>query len=326
MPEINDVLPLETIETQWGNAIRDRTVQRYVDNTERDNLTPFPAIGELAYITSTDQFQIWDGLAWIPFFPTTGGVVTGSIFLHNSFGDRAGSLYAFDSTGRHILMLDTSALGDNSGTRIQMYSDIDPNVPGQLQLIAAENGIRILESSLNPGANPPQIRNLSGTATRPTYSFQSDQNTGIYQAGENVLGMAVGGQEMARFTLHNNSKFQITGPNITAGGVAARLLNDEADRWSVRMQTSSLEYKSNVKTLGVKSAKDILEGLRPIRFTSKIDADIAVGKNPDTPITNTFIGFGTEEVSALMPEANEGANYDLRAIVAALVKVVQGMM
>ena len=65
MAEMDDVLSGETIESAWGNQIRDRTLQRYVNVTERDTLNPTPDAGDLAYITSINGIQFYDGVAWV---------------------------------------------------------------------------------------------------------------------------------------------------------------------------------------------------------------------------------------------------------------------
>ncbi len=79
MAEIPDVVGGEVIEIGWGNPIRDRTVQRYVDGTERDTLVPVPVVGDLSYLTATGAFEIWDGSAWIRYIPETGGTFAGPI-------------------------------------------------------------------------------------------------------------------------------------------------------------------------------------------------------------------------------------------------------
>lgn len=73
MPEIDDVVPGEVVESVWGNDIRDRTVQRYVDAVERDFLNPNPNAGELAYLINLQQVEVFNGTDWEPF--ETGSAV-----------------------------------------------------------------------------------------------------------------------------------------------------------------------------------------------------------------------------------------------------------
>ena len=86
MAEIPDVNPLEIIEVDWGNPIRDRTLQRYDDEIERDNLVPLPASGDFAWIADIQTIQIYDGTGWVnvatgelSFLPLAGGTLTGAL-------------------------------------------------------------------------------------------------------------------------------------------------------------------------------------------------------------------------------------------------------
>src|SRR5690554_4816710 len=74
MPEINDVQIGETIAVEWGNAIRDRTIQRYADAAERDELHPNPTEGDLSYLEDTNSIEVYDGFEWVAGIPN--GAVT----------------------------------------------------------------------------------------------------------------------------------------------------------------------------------------------------------------------------------------------------------
>jgi len=65
VPEIPNVVQGTPVESDWGNDIRDRTLQRYADATQRDTLTPLPVAGDLAYLEDTGEVQCWSG-AWLP--------------------------------------------------------------------------------------------------------------------------------------------------------------------------------------------------------------------------------------------------------------------
>lgn len=69
MPELNDVQIGETIAVEWGNAIRDRTIQRYANAAERDLLHPTPAEGDLSYLEDTNSIEVYDGFAWVAGIP-----------------------------------------------------------------------------------------------------------------------------------------------------------------------------------------------------------------------------------------------------------------
>src|SRR5690554_3959196 len=65
MPEIDDVRIGETIAVEWGNAIRDRTIQRYANAAERDELHPNPTEGDLSYLEDTNSIEVYDGFSWV---------------------------------------------------------------------------------------------------------------------------------------------------------------------------------------------------------------------------------------------------------------------
>ena len=81
MPEIDNVQIGETIAVEWGNAIRDRTIQRYANAAERDELHPTPAEGDLSYLEDTNSIEVFDGFAWVSGIPNQA-VTTAKIATH----------------------------------------------------------------------------------------------------------------------------------------------------------------------------------------------------------------------------------------------------
>lgn len=65
MPEMPDVVSGENVESAWGNDIRDRTLQRYADSTERDTLVPLPIAGDMAWLDAEGQMTVYTGAAWV---------------------------------------------------------------------------------------------------------------------------------------------------------------------------------------------------------------------------------------------------------------------
>ena len=65
MPEMPDVIATEPVESDWGNDIRDRTVQRYADAAARDAGVPFPVAGDLAWLDTEAAVTVFDGSAWL---------------------------------------------------------------------------------------------------------------------------------------------------------------------------------------------------------------------------------------------------------------------
>lgn len=64
MPEIADVVASETAASEWANDIRDRTVQRYADLAERAADHSSPTNGDLSYVASTGDLDIYHSGAW----------------------------------------------------------------------------------------------------------------------------------------------------------------------------------------------------------------------------------------------------------------------
>lgn len=66
MAEMPDVAQGAVIADDWGNDIRDRTIQRYANVTERTTLHPTPAAGDMAFMEDADLLYVYSGSAWLP--------------------------------------------------------------------------------------------------------------------------------------------------------------------------------------------------------------------------------------------------------------------
>lgn len=96
MPELDDRIPGGVILASYSNLIRDRTAQRYVDETARDTETPIPGLGELAYITGSQVLQHFDGIEWHNFLDDAGDlVIDGSISATDIIGQRINATQRF---------------------------------------------------------------------------------------------------------------------------------------------------------------------------------------------------------------------------------------
>jgi hypothetical protein len=74
MSELADRLPGEVIFAAYANQIRDRALMRYVDATARDASEPLPDSGEMAWLTSTGELQVYDGSDWRTMVRTDGSL------------------------------------------------------------------------------------------------------------------------------------------------------------------------------------------------------------------------------------------------------------
>ena len=83
----------------------------------------------------------------------------------------------------------------------------------------------------------------------------------------------------------------------------------------LRQSTSSIEYKSSVKSIKLADAERVIGQLRGVEFRSKAKAD-------DSKMLR--YGFIQEEVAEVVP--TEMGDYDPRGILAYVLRVVQGLM
>jgi hypothetical protein len=117
MAELPDVVPGEPVASSWGNAIRDRTVQRYADATERDTENPSPDDGDLAYLTTTDVLQVYGAGTWHTYqragAPGTVRTVWKSVVNIGSTAANSVTVAAIDVTAAGIV--------DWSKTTLHMY-------------------------------------------------------------------------------------------------------------------------------------------------------------------------------------------------------------
>lgn len=209
MAEIPDVVALETIEAQWGNLIRDRTAQRYVDATERDFLNGAPVAGDLAFLSSTDQFQVYDGVAWQTLLDQSAPVT-----LTGIDGD-----WLIFNGGANEWKLNTSPtfnLIQDGVTRMQVYATAGGVLRNSDNTDAFRWGggsstyqIRVFDNDgttnimdiLSSGSNvTPQLRIHPGTSAKPVFTFLTDPDTGLFSVGANRLGFSTGGQQIANIS------------------------------------------------------------------------------------------------------------------------------
>jgi len=128
MPEITDVVALSSIDTSWGNGIRDRAVMRYTDAAARTSSEPTPATGRISWLTGSDRLEVYDGSAWRQFIDTSGGqtiagalTVSGTLLgkLRNNAGQSFAEFWArniYFGTGSTPLALQTGDIWFDQGT------------------------------------------------------------------------------------------------------------------------------------------------------------------------------------------------------------------
>ena len=67
MPEMPNVISGEVIESDWGNSIRDRTVQRYASAAARSASHATPVQGDLSFLSDTGKVYVYYSGSWRQF-------------------------------------------------------------------------------------------------------------------------------------------------------------------------------------------------------------------------------------------------------------------
>lgn len=96
MPLIPDVIALTTIESQWGNRVRDQSVAVFTTTAERSAQLGIPTDGRMCYVADKDQLYVGRAGTWRPVAHDLcpDGMWIGSIQIAGSAvsGDEGGEL------------------------------------------------------------------------------------------------------------------------------------------------------------------------------------------------------------------------------------------
>ena len=150
---------------------------------ERDAIVG-PEAGLMIYNTDTNVFNYYDGVAWT--------IIGGGTFpLLASDGSSAAPSYSF-----------------SGGADTGMY--IVPGAPDSLRF-ASDSTDRMLISSTDISVSVP-VRANAGAVGLPSYSFNGDNNTGIYHPSADQIGISTGGSERIRIDGSGNFGFNKTNP------------------------------------------------------------------------------------------------------------------
>jgi hypothetical protein len=232
---------------------------------------------------------------------------------------------------------DTVTVETDGVTRVRVHSD------GNLSIGSATNtGDKLYVNGTIRTSG--QIQTLQGdTDTAPGYTWQGDEDTGMFRTGANSLGFSAGGQEIARFNLDgtanrrqlyfeagaeiwaNGSLFleavanvrSVTIRDSTTASAGNVFINTSAG--SLLRSTSSVKYKTEVEDAELSYSETIIYGSRPVWYRSLSEND---------PSEYSYWGFIAEEVAEIDPrmvhwgdDGPEGVQYD--RYVVHLVSVIQ---
>lgn len=79
MPEMPDVIGGEVVTSEWGNDIRDRSIQRYTDAADRTAEHPTPVNGDLSFLNNTGKVYVYYSGAWRTMYDDLAGTVAGYV-------------------------------------------------------------------------------------------------------------------------------------------------------------------------------------------------------------------------------------------------------
>lgn len=183
MAEIPDVVAQETILTNWGNPIRDRTVQRYADTSERDSLNPVPTNGDIAYLEDLKFLQLHNGAVWVKYLPANGdGYMTGDLRIESG-------------TSKKVSILRTG--GQDT---VELYLSIDGTEPQSGQIVwsragAIQSKITLADELTTfadriaaPGANFTNIVYVTSTLQMGEESSTTERQIQLKRTSSGVIG------------------------------------------------------------------------------------------------------------------------------------------
>lgn len=318
MAEIANVASGETIESAWGNAIRDRTIQRYTSTAERDSLNPGPVEGDLAYIENTDTIQFYDGSSWVdfitddnfpplPYLPLAGGNMTGILGLVDGAASAPGLKFAADNdvglyrVGSNILGFATAGVARMTieAGGAARFTDGSLAVPGISFINDADTGffrestgqVRI---SLNGNfgglwhAGGFQLPDGSSPGS-PPLAWANDPDTGLFRPLANNVAVAGAGVELARF---GNGEITFPGRATTTNSGLSAWRNDGFPGSELLALSSSIRYKLDPRDADVDELARRFLSVRLASWKSDLPRDDK---------RRRYEGWIAEEVQRVLP-------------------------
>ena len=286
--------PLSAAEV--NGYLMTQAVMTFADASARDTALPSPSEGMTVFVADTNQLQMYDGSSWV----TIADLDTWSFIGDNP---------EIANSSPKLTINDTDA---TVGGTVGAYVDLEANgtragyigFPNSSRLyvrtengdmyVQADNGsiLMIPEGAVALKAYDADKERFyqDGTAAAPVITWHSDQDTGIYRAGSNLLGIVTGGAE--RISVANSAVFLPT-PGTTTSTTTWRVGTFNA----VQTPSSSAALKENISDLTGDDAIAILEKLQPRTFTWKPqpgDSDYLAELKQAAPQA----GFIVEEVAA----------------------------
>lgn len=222
MPEIPNVVGGEAVESDWGNQIRDRTLQKYADQTALVASVPFPDAGMTVWLHNPGVLQFYDGAVWVvlatlddiatavaAYLPLTGGTLTGNL--------------AMDS------QLQVNSPTDNAGIRVKSGSSVGSG--GAVQFGGSQGAssfFAAVQGHLRNGSGNSQGRldfmiRLTTAATDLTRAFYVHEDRSIRSEGGVIISqyqpVPAAGKDLYWFQTRNMLLKDTAGAPSNADGI-----------------------------------------------------------------------------------------------------------
>lgn len=292
--------PLSAAEV--NGYLMTQAVMTFADASARDTALPSPSEGMTVYLADTNQLQMYDGSGWVTIadldnltFTLNKATFAGQVEIANTSATL--ELNDTDATvgGGIRALVDLQANGTRAGyVGFPSSGRLYVRTENGDMYVQADNGSIYLipqGSTAILGLDADKLRIFAdGTTAAPVITWNSDQDTGIYRAGSNLLGIVTGGAE--RISVANTAVFLPT-PGTTTSTTTWRVGTFNA----VQTPSSSAALKENISDLTGDDAIAILEKLQPRTFTWKPqpgDSDYLAELKQAAPQA----GFIVEEVAA----------------------------
>jgi hypothetical protein len=317
---------LESEDTPAGLAasrFNDGTSSSYVTLQKGRGTIASPAAVIDNDATGTIVFSGWDGAAF-----------TNSALIRSEVDGTPG---ADNMPGRLVFSTNAGAPDTSATERMRVHSD------GNVSIGSATNTGDTLYVNGTIRSNG-QIQTLIGdTDTAPGYTWQGDEDTGMFRTGADSLGFSAGGSEIARFNFggafgRRQLYFESSAEVGSAGnlylegvtGVRSLTIRDNTtasasnvfintSAGTLLRSTSSIKYKTDVEDAELSYSEALVYGSRPVWYRSLSESD---------PSDYSYWGFIAEEVAEIDPrmvhwgdDGPEGVQYD--RYVVHLVSVIQ---
>jgi hypothetical protein len=277
-----------------------------------------------------------DDLGTIAFAGADGSSYVNAAWIK---GEVDGTPGANDMPGRLVFSTNAGAPDTSPTERMRIHSDGNVSI-GSGSGTNTGNQLYVNGTIRSNG----QIKTLPGdTDTAPGYTWQGDEDTGMFRTGADSLGFSAGGSEIARFNFggafdrrqlyfENNAEVGSAGSlyleavtNVrsltirdnTTASASNVFINTSAG--SLLRSTSSVKYKTEVEDAELSYSEALVYGSRPVWYRSLSEND---------PSEYSYWGFIAEEVAEIDPrmvhwgdDGPEGVQYD--RYVVHLVSVIQ---